>query len=81
MTTCWDVYDKVRVVVQKLDMLGHEEWRDRVDGCLFGTTSGEILCNIGVTLEELIGAKLALPEECQRLVQDTRDEAVRLFNQ
>ena len=81
MATCWDVYDKVRVVVQKLDTLGHEQWRDRVDGCLFGTTSSEVLCNIAATLEELIGAQLALPDEEQRLVQEILEEAQELFNQ
>lgn len=81
MATCWDIYDKVRVVVQKLDTLGHEEWRDRVDGCLFGTTSGEIFCNIGVTLKELIGAQRGLRDEDQRLVQEILEEADKLLNQ
>ena len=81
MATCWDIYDKVRVVVKTLNTLGHEEWRDRAAGCLFGTTSSDVLCNVATTLEELIGAQLGLPDEVQRLVQETREEADKLLNQ
>ena len=80
MTTCWDVYDKVRIIVERLDRLGYEEWRGRVDNSLQGTTSSEVLCNVANELEELIRAKLGLPDEDQRLVQEIIREADGLVN-
>ncbi len=79
MNTCWDIYDKIRIIVKNLEAINQKHWKDRVDCCLYGSTSGEILGDISVALQELLNSKLDMPEQDCNLVQETLTETNTLL--
>ena len=59
----WSFYDKVRDFQVRLSGLGHAEVADAIDRAMYGSTSGEILGDLGVALRRVADT---LPEESAR---------------
>ncbi len=70
-----------RVIEHNLAGINQEHWKNRIDRCLYGSTSSEILGDISVTLQELLNSKLTMPYKDRCLVKETLEETNKLLNQ
>jgi hypothetical protein len=74
-----NVYDEVRACVAALRSAGFADSADVVSGCLYGSTSGEILTDLGATLHSMLRSNQALPDPLRgRLAALLQDVGRRL---
>jgi len=68
-----EVYAEVRACVAALRVGGFPECADALDRCLYGSTSGEVLSDLGFHLKSMLRRKPRLPDDVrERLAAQRR---------
>jgi hypothetical protein len=72
-----NVYDEVRACVSALRHAGLGDAADLVEGCLYGSTSGEILTDLGAALVSTLRTNEAMSGPLRRRVSALLDDVDR----